>query len=373
MRSFGFLFLCGSGLASVASLAIAAVGCNQSGSLPEPISNKVADDPCDPGGGATQTGSSPPVDAGAKPLLVPGGAGGVGFDDMRFSATLAQILVPAGRTGNVDLVDPSTEAITPIGGFSSAATYTGDMTFGVTSADEGNDVIYATDRTAGTLSSIDPKRKVITATLTLAATPGYVRYVAPTNEVWVSEPGAKQIEIVALKAEDGGAGLSHSASISVAGAESLEVDAETGLAFTNTANSTLAIDVTTRAVTGTWANGCTTAKGIAVDPGQHWILVACNEGKLVVISTQTGSMLGAVKLGAGIDRIAYDSSRVRAYVPSPAEASLAVIVLNQKGVPTLAGSVQATSDARCAATPGGGQVYVCSPAKGEVDFLYDPF
>ena len=39
----------------------------------------------------------------------------------------------------------------------------------------------------------------------LAATPGYVRYVAPTNEVWVTEPGAKAIEIFATSA-DGGAG-----------------------------------------------------------------------------------------------------------------------------------------------------------------------
>lgn len=372
MRSFGF-FLCIAGVASVAGLGVAAVGCNESGSLPEPISANQADDPCDPGGGATQTGLSPPVDAGATPLLVPNGAAGVGFDDMRFSPTLSQIIVPAGRTGNVDLINPSTEAITPIGGFSVSATYSGDSTFGVTSADEGNDVIYATDRTTSTLSRIDPKLKAITATLTLAGTPGYVRYVAPTNEVWVSEPAENQIEVVALMGADGGTGLSHAATISVAGAESLEIDFMNGLAFTNSANSTLAIDLSTRAVTGTWANGCTTAKGIAIDPGQRWVLVACNEGKLVVLAEKTGSMLGALNTGAGIDRIAYDGSRARVYVPSPAQAAVEVVVLNPKGVPTLAGSVQATKDARCAATPGGGEVFVCSPAKGEIDFLYDPF
>jgi hypothetical protein len=368
MRSLRFFVLAASGIG-----AIATVGCNESGSLPEPISSKQADDPCDPGGGSTQTGSAPPVDAGATPLQLPSGSAGIGFDDMRFSATLAQLLIPAGRTGDLDLVDPSTEAITSIGGFSAAATYSGDTTFGVTSADEGNDVIYATDRTTSTLSRIDPKSKMVTATLTLAATPGYVRYVAPTNEVWVSEPGARQIEIVALIGADGGTGLSHSATISVAGAESLEIDATNGLAFTNTASSTLAIDVTSRMLTGTWSNGCTTAKGVAIDPQQRWVIVACNEGKLVVLGEQTGSMLGAVKTGAGIDRIAYDSSRARVYVPSPAEAAMGVVVLNPKGVPTLAGAVQATSDAHCVATPGGGEVFVCSPAKGEVVFLFDPF
>jgi len=352
----------------------AVMGCNQSGTIPEPISDNSADDPCDPGGGGTtQTGSNPAVDAGATPVMLPGGSAGIGFDDMRFSPDLAQLLVPAGRTGNLDLVDPSTEEIAPIGGFSSEAKYSGDTTFGVTSADEGNDVIYATDRTAGTVVSINPKSKAVTATLTLAATPGYVRYVAPTNEVWVSEPGAKQIEVVSLAGADGGVGLTHAATVPVAGAESLEIDATAGLAFTNTASSTLAIDVTSRQVTGTWPNGCTTAKGIAVDAGNGWVVVACNEGKVVVLDAKTGSMLGAVATGGGLDRITYDSSRQRVYVPSPAAAALAVIVLSNKGVPTLAGKVQSTSDAHCAVTPGGGEVFVCSPSKGELEFLFDPF
>jgi hypothetical protein len=354
-------------------LAAAAAGCNTSGSLPEPISTKSSDDPCDPGSGSTSTGAAPPVDAGSTPLQLPGGSGGIGFDDMRFSATLAQLLVPAGRTGDLDLVDPSTEAVSSIGGFSAEASYSGDTTFGVTSADEGGDVIYATDRTTGKLSQIDPKQKTITATLTLAATPGYVRYVASTGEVWVSEPEAKQIEVVSLTGADGGSGLSHAASIAVDGAESLEIDATSGLAFTNAATSTIAIDVATRTVSGRWPNGCTTAKGIAVDPVHGWVIVACNEGRLVVLDEHAGSMLGTLKTGAGVDRIAYDASRGRVYVPSPAEAALGVVFIGAKGVPTLAGSVQATSDAHCAGTPGGGEVFVCSPSKGQLVFLFDPF
>ena len=33
---------------------------------------------------------------------LPDGRGGVGFDDLRYDATLGQVLIPAGRTGNVD-------------------------------------------------------------------------------------------------------------------------------------------------------------------------------------------------------------------------------------------------------------------------------
>jgi hypothetical protein len=354
-------------------LTAAAFGCNQSGTLPEPTSDKQADDPCDPGTTGTNTGSNPPVDAGATPLQLPGGSGGIGFDDMRFSANLAQLLIPAGRTGDLDLVDPSTEAIASIGGFSSGGAFSVDPTFGVTSADEGNDIIYATDRTAGTLSRVNPPTKAITAMLMLAATPGYVRYVAPTNEVWVSEPSAKQIEVVSLMGEDGGTGFTHEASIAVVGAESLEIDPTTALAFTNAEASTIAVDVNKRAVAHTWPNGCTTATGLAVDSNNGWVVVACQEGRLVVLDEASGSMLGTVTTGAGVDRIAYDPARTRAYVPSPTAADMAVVVLDGKGVPTLAGSVQATSDAHCAVAPGGGEVFVCSPTKGQIVFLFDPF
>lgn len=351
-----------------------AAACGGKGALPEPISNKVADDPCDPGNGTTSSGSAPPVDAGNRPISIPGGTVGIGFDDMRFSATLAQLLVPAGRTGDLDLVDPSSEQVAALGGFSSSGTYSKDDSFGVTSADEGGDVIYATDRTAGTLSRIDPKSQQVTATLTLAAAPGYVRYVAPTNEVWVTEPGASQIEIVKPTGADGGPGLTHAATLAVTGgAESLEIDAQNGKAFTNGKSTTLSIDVMTHSVTATWPNACGTARGLAIDPASGWVLVVCEEGKLEVLDETKGTMLGAVTIGGGADHVAYDAQRQRAYVPSPATAAMAVVEMGTSGAPKLRGSVDAPSDAHCAVTPGLGQVFVCSPAKGELVFLYDPF
>jgi hypothetical protein len=306
--------------------------------------------------------------------MLPGGSGGVGLDDMRYSATLSLLLVPAGRTGNLDFLDPSSEALSSIGGFSTSATYSGNAAFGVTSADEGDDVVFATDRTSLALVSIDPTRRVVTATLTLAATPGYVRYVATTNEVWVSEPSAKQIEVIARSAEDGGPGLSHAATIPVGGAESLEIDPSAGLAFTNTATSTITIDVASRSVVGMPApNGCNSARGLAVDAVNGWVLVGCNEGRLVVLDERTGAMRGTVTTGGGVDRIAYDVKSVRAYVPSPAAASVAVVALSSSGVPKVLGSVQATSDAHCIVTPGAGQIFICVPSKGEISYLYDPF
>src|SRR3954466_8590861 len=86
---------------------------------------------------------------------IPGGNGGVGFDDLGFSPALHRLLVPGGRTGNLD-----------------------------------------------------------------------VRYVPALGEVWVTEPGAEQIEIFSIPAT-GTPVPAHAGTVKVAGGpESLVIGAE---------------------------------------------------------------------------------------------------------------------------------------------------
>lgn len=346
--------------------------CGGGGALQPPISDSQYDDPDDPGGGGSTAAPPPPVDAGAAPVALPTGSGGIGFDDLRFSGDLSAILVPAGRTGNLDLVDPSTELVTSISGFSTSATYSGDNSFGATSADEGNGIIYVTDRTAKTLSVVDPSSSSIVATAMLAGTPGYVRYVAPTNEVWVTEPQQSQIEIFSLAASAMTA-PSHAAFVSVPnGPESLEIDVTTKTAYTNATTATVAVDLVMRAVTGTWPNGCMTAKGIAVDQAEGWIMAACAEGTLTVLST-AGVKLGSVTTLAGCNQVSYDAVEERLYVASSTASAVAVVQLASTGAPSIAGSIQATGSGGCAVTGGAGAVFVCAPAQGDLLFVHDPF
>jgi hypothetical protein len=314
------------------------------------------------------------VDAGAAPVSLPGTPPGIGFDDVRFSGTLSMLLVPAGRTGNLDLIDPSSEVVTHVGGFSTADSYSGDDTFGVTSADEGNALVYAADRTSMTLSVVDPKKLTIVAKATLAGNPGYVRYVAPTNEIWVTEPTKNQIEVFTLPTSPSAA-PTQAATIPVPGGgpESLEIDAAGGRAYTNGATSTIAIDVTTRAVASQWSNGCSVSKGIAIDSAQGWVMALCQEGMVVVLAADGGATLGTAKVGGGVDQVTYDPSSKRLYVPGPASASMSVVSLGSSGKPTVLGSIQTTNDAHCAVAAGLGSVYVCAPSAGALLFVRDPF
>src|ERR1019366_9691794 len=113
-----------------------------------------------------------------QPLPLPGGESGIGFDDMGFAPSIHKVLVPAGRSGNLDLIDPDTKQVTPIGGFSSRASFGGGHGQGVTSADEGRGLLFATDRDAKKLNVIDPKAGSVVATAPLASGPDYVRYVS---------------------------------------------------------------------------------------------------------------------------------------------------------------------------------------------------
>src|SRR5882672_7663006 len=92
--------------------------------------------------GASTEASGPLV----TPVPLPNGAPGIGFDDLRYAPVLREVLAPGGRSGNLDLVDPDTLAVTAIGGFSISSSFAvGSHTSGTTSADEGSGVLFAID------------------------------------------------------------------------------------------------------------------------------------------------------------------------------------------------------------------------------------
>src|SRR5258708_39064312 len=80
------------------------------------------------------------------PIPLPNGAGGIGFYDLGYSAQLGQVLVPAGRTGNLDLIDPKTLMITAVTGFSAQNGFGGGDGDGTTSGDTGQGKLFATSR-----------------------------------------------------------------------------------------------------------------------------------------------------------------------------------------------------------------------------------
>ena len=144
----------------------------------------------------------------------------------------------------IDLIDPDTKQVTAIGGFSRRASFGGGHRQGVTSADEGRGLLFATDRDAKLLNVVDPKIQSVIATAILALGPDYVRYVSTTGEVWVTQPRAARIEVFSLPPA-GAPKPAHVTFIPIPGSpQSLIIDNTRGRAYTHLhTDTTLAIDL----------------------------------------------------------------------------------------------------------------------------------
>lgn len=308
------------------------------------------------------------------PLALPGGDGGIGFDDMGFAPSLRKVMVPAGRSGNLDLIDPDSKQVTAIVGFSSRSSFGGGHGQGVTSADEGHGLLFATDRDAKLLKEIDPKTQSVIATTPLASGPDYVRYVSATDEVWVTQPGAARIEVFSLP-RGGAPKPIHVDFISIPGGpESLIVDNKRGRAYTHLwTDTTLAIDLRTRKIVERWKNGCRGSRGIAIDSVRGFLFAGCDEGKLAVLNLDTGAQLGSALSGAGVDIIAYNSHLAHVYLPGEESASMAIIGISAKGAAMVLATVQTDEGAHCAAADDRDNAYVCDPNGGRLLVFNDGF
>lgn len=315
--------------------------------------------------------------SGEKPQTVglPGGTGGIGLDDIQFSATLDRVMVPAGRTGNLLLIDPRSGQITPIPGFSKETAGQGGHGESVTSVAEVGNYLFATDRSSRRLDVVDPRTQRIVAWAGLAAGPDYVRYVAPTQEIWVTQPEKERIEIFTLT------GTSppkpqHSGFVEVKGGpEALVIDAARGRAYSNQwRGKTVAIDLKKRQVVETWSNGCRTSLGLAFDAPHGYLFVGCGEGKAMTLdAAHDGKNLGSASSGSGVDIIDYSPSLHHLYLPGARSATMAVIAVSPTGALNVLGTFPTARGAHCVTADTIGNAWVCDPHGGKMLVLRDPY
>ncbi|HEU5180441.1 MAG TPA: hypothetical protein VFW45_06600, partial [Candidatus Polarisedimenticolia bacterium] len=307
-------------------------------------------------------------------VQLPGGEAGIGFDDLQFSETLKKFLVPGGRTGKLFLISPSTREVTSIDGFSSKESYGGGHGDGATSACEQGGLLYASDRGTGSVKIVDPDARKIIASVPLLGGPDYVRCLGSSHELWVTEPGKEQIEILTLGA--GGRTARSAGRVSIPGGpESLVLDARRMRGYTHTWKATsYAIDLKARSIAATWSNGCQGSRGIALDEKKGWLFVGCEEGKSVVLDAASGKSLSALVAGSGIDSIRYAASLGHLYVPGGDSGDLSILGVSSSGRLSLLGKMKTGPDAHTAAfDPDSRSVVIGLPEHGQVLILRDEY
>ncbi len=313
--------------------------------------------------------AAPPVE-----ISLPGGEAGIGFDDLGYSPSLGKVLAPAGRTGSLDLIDPSSKKVTVIGGFQAQGKFGGGRGEGTTSVDEGDGYLFATDRSSETVNVVDPRLGKIVTSSKLAAGPDYVRYVAPTRELWVTEPDSDRIEIFRLEGQP--PRPVHSAFLEVPGGpESLVVDSARGRAYTNLwKDRTLAIDVKSRSIVERWSNGCSGSRGISLDRKRDFVFAACAEGKAVVLDAgHGGKVLGSATSGSGVDIIDYDPKLGHLYFPGAGSETLAILGVSSEGRLSVLGTQPTAASAHCVVSDQHGNAYVCEPKRGRLLVIRDSY
>ncbi len=308
----------------------------------------------------------------AEPVPLPGGAGGIGLDDLAFAPGLRQVVVPAGRTGKVVLIDPQSHKSREITGFKATPAGNGAHDAGPTSADEGKGYLFASDRTSRRLEVIDPAKGTIVAGAPLAGSPDYVRYVAPTNEVWVTEPDKSGIEIFTLS--DAKPPVpAHAAFLSIPGGpESLVIDARRKAGYANLwQKSTVVIDLAGRKVVQTWSNGCQGSRGLALDAPKARLFVGCAEGGANLLEITHHAIMDRFRFGNGVDIIAYNPTLNHLYVPSSKTGQVAIVGVSKEGNLKLLATADTAIGGHCAVADDQKQVWVCDPRGGRVLVVRD--
>jgi hypothetical protein len=304
-------------------------------------------------------------------IALPGGEGGIGFDDLGYSATLRRVLVPGGRTGRLFLVDPATNAVTSISGFGTAPTYSGGHRDGITSVSEGAGFLFVTDRTRRELCIVDPAKKKIVSRAPLGAGPDYVRWMEPTHEIWVTEPESTRFEVYRLEDGKPPRAVRVAAVATERGPESLVPDLKHRRAYTNVMGGTAAIDLRLRSATALWGNACNGASGIALDNDRGFLFVACFAGGIRVLDLASGAIVDSTRLGAGVDIISYSPELEHLYVPSSRDSTLSILGVSNGGALSVLGTCTGSVDSHSVAAAG--KVYFCDPRHGRLLAVTDPY
>jgi DNA-binding beta-propeller fold protein YncE len=280
-------------------------------------------------------------------------------------------MAPGGRTGNLALVDAATHKVTAISGFGADPLYFGGHGQGPTSVDEGGGFLFVTDRTTRKLALVDPAGRRIVSTVGLGASPDYVRFVAATSELWVTEPDAEQLEVFSLS----GSQLARATAIStLGGPESLVIDRTRDRAYTHLwGGATVSIDVHSRTIVETWGNGCIRSRGIALDEARGFLFAGCDEGRGTTLDVANGgATLGNLTVGSGVDVIDYSPLLMRLYLPGKDAGTMAIADVSVTGSLSLRSTVPTLGGAHCVTADDRGNAWVCDPDNGEL-LVYPPW
>lgn len=297
-----------------------------------------------------------------RSLPLPGANGPVTLDYVTCDRSRRRVWVPVGDTGSVDVFDIDAGTFTRVDGFKTAAREVRgrQRVMGPSSASVGDGVVYIGNRATNEVCSVNAGTLKLGQCLKLPVSIDGISYVASTHEVWVTTPKAQSLTVLDVAKPDT---LKAKLVIKTPGApEGYAIDELRGSFYTNLEdrNETLAIDIKTHTIRGSWNAGCGSdgPRGVAVDSARNFIFVACTESLRILAGANQGVVLGKLDTGAGLDNIEYVDSTQRLYAAAGKAARLTVAHVDDQGQPSVVATAVTAEGARNAVTDAKGTAYV---------------
>ena len=314
--------------------------------------------------GDTQTGT-------VSAVVLPGAPGdGVALDYIAIDRAHDRVWVPAGGTGRVDVIDTKTKEVRAIEKFATADVERQGRkrTIGPSSASVGAGFVYVGNRADSNVCAVDASALTVAGCVKLPSSPDGVVYVGSAHEVWVTAPHDKTMFVL---------DVSTPGVPKVAGSFTMEgepegyaVDEGRGLFYTNLEDKdrTLKIDVKSRRVVSTWMPACggDGPKGLALEPAEQLLIVACPDHIEVLDAGKDGKIISKLDTGDGVDNLDYLTTQRSVYAAAARAAKMTVARVDSKGILTQAWSSPTAKGARNAVAASDGVAYVADGPEGKV-------
>ena len=360
-------------LASVAFVLSVACGNHATSSESSPSAAPPPAKPTVPAGSAGSAAPAAPAYTATTIALPGAGSAGVGMDYLLFDSHTQAVWVPAGNTGNVDVVDTKTGRVDSIAGFATKEMERNGKkrTVGPSSAALGDGVVYVGNRGDSSVCAVDDTTLLRGKCATLDSMPDGILYVPSTKEVWVTTPRDSSIRVL------DGATLAQKAKLVFEGKpEGFAVDEPRKRFYTNFEDKdvTIAIDLASHKTVATWKPNCGEdgPHGLRLDAAAGLLFVACSAKVETMDVQHDGALVGSADTGDGVDDFDFAAATHRLYVGAAKAATLSVIDVDAKGALKVAAVVPTRAGARNGVVDAAGKVYLSHSKAGELVVVAPP-
>jgi DNA-binding beta-propeller fold protein YncE len=310
-----------------------------------------------------------------KPISLPGANGVIVLDHLAYDRARGKLWVPASNTGNVDVIDESTDAASQISGFNTDEVELEGhkVRLGPTAVSIGDGVAYIGNRGNSTLSIIDLQTlergeslQMTPASAETGGSPHGVVYVATSRELWVTTGPGKSIEVFDASEPRH---LKWKLRIPLDGStEGFAVDNQRGRFYTNIDDmgKTVAIAVRSHKVVSEWDVGSSDLQGLALDTKRGFLFVACQDHVVSLDIGHDGKVTDSVTTGGGLDDIDFSAEQKVLYAAASVTATLTIAEVSDDGKFHVTALVPTAKEARGVIATKGKTAYLIDPAEGRI-------